>query len=693
MADQQTPEQAMRESFAMQRERLAVAVERQRELDEFYNPHHHLLNACTTDDVALVQYLVQEEGCDIEYVLPGNKKKKTAKMGNSMTKILQPGDTPLVVAERFESTKVIQYLKSELNQKKKTKLKEKVGLMDSIMGSFFKPSSSQKKPALPIVNLSGSIHVSKNEVNLIEVIGSGMYCTVWRGQCRGTMVAVKIPKSVTRDTLAIAPSIIQEMSALRSPDVSSLIGVCLEEDSVMFITELMTGNMRKMLQSRLNLSLPLRLRMALDVSTGMQYLHSSNIIHGDLKSSNILYEELGEDYAIRVSDSGLARLFSINGSSKRVATPFYTAPEVLLGGELSKASDVYSFGILLLEMVSRKQPFLSYDNYDKFKTALTTKGVRPDFPKHCSKDLKVLIGQCWDQNPSKRPSFVDIRTRLWDLVIQLAIPDVGGARFWTKFITDKEKDIFRDSISWEDFAITFCSFLDEKATPLPSNVKEDDIPTATVGQMYELCARGPAMRQVISQVLQANSFKNFGTWAKDSATQHISTSADWRCFRELLIRGGKQVHIEHFGKICGAFGPCVVLPGGDTVKGGFLDRIKCAMETEYFFGSISVKSSLNLLKGKDPGSFLIRLTPEGEFCISRVNRSKEILHYKAFRNKETNMYSLDKDSSGETYPSLASLVAAVKVKLRLFSPCASSPFSHLFIDDNEDPVNYMMADY
>ena len=93
-----------------------------------------------------------------------------------------------------------------------------------------------------------------------------------------------------------------------------------------------------------------------------------------------------------------------------MATPFYTAPEVLLGGEPSKESDVYSFGILLLEMVSRKQPFSSYNNYDKFKTALTTQGVRPNFPKDCPKDLKVLIQQCWDQNPSKRPSFVDIRS-------------------------------------------------------------------------------------------------------------------------------------------------------------------------------------------------------------------------------------------------------------------------------------------
>ena len=63
-----------------------------------------------------------------------------------------------------------------------------------------------------------------------------------------------------------------------------------------------------------------------------------------------------------------------------------------------------------------------------------------------------------------------------------------------------------------------------------------------------------------------------------------------------------QVHIENFGAICTAFGPCAVVPGGDTVAGGFLDRIKKAMESGMFFGTISVKNSLNLLKGKEPGS-------------------------------------------------------------------------------------------
>lgn len=166
------------------------------------------------------------------------------------------------------------------------------------------------------------------------------------------------------------PEIIQEMSSLRSPDITSLIGVCVEEEEVMLIMELMTGNLRKLLQSRVPLSLPLRLRMALDASTGMQYLHGSNVVHGDLKSSNVMYEQQGDDYVVRISDFGLAKLFS--SKIKAVGTPFYTAPEVLSGGESSKESDIYSFGILLYEIVSRKQPFGNYENYEVFKKALTT---------------------------------------------------------------------------------------------------------------------------------------------------------------------------------------------------------------------------------------------------------------------------------------------------------------------------------
>jgi len=104
--------------------------------------------------------------------------------------------------------------------------------------------------------------------------------------------------------------------------------------------------------------------------------------------------------------------------------------------------------------------------------------VRPSLPPDCPPAVAELISQCWDQSPAKRPSFSDIKAvfssnwkqmsfmfsyfnpqRLWDIVVDLSIPDPAGAHFWTKFVTDKEKEIFRDSISWDDFSITFCSFL------------------------------------------------------------------------------------------------------------------------------------------------------------------------------------------------------------------------------------------
>jgi serine/threonine protein kinase len=270
------------------------------------------------------------------------------------------------------------------------------------------PQSNKKAPA-PEVNLTGSIHVARSEINLIEIIGTGLYATVWRAQCRGTMVAVKIPKDINRESLAMVPTLIQEMSSLRSPDILSLIGVCVEEEEVLLLTELMTGNLRKLLQSRTPLSLSLCLCFALDVATGMQYLHGSNIAHGDLKSSNVLYEKQGEDYVVRVSDFGLAKLFSTKFNAKAIGTPFYTAPEVLAGADPTKESDVYSFGILLSEIITRKQPFASYQNYEIFKKSVISQAIRPSLPADCPSGLAELVKECWDQNPQKRPQFVDIK--------------------------------------------------------------------------------------------------------------------------------------------------------------------------------------------------------------------------------------------------------------------------------------------
>mgnify|MGYP003645519537 CR=1 FL=1 len=91
-----------------------------------------------------------------------------------------------------------------------------------------------------------------------------------------------------------------------------------------------------------------------------------------------------------------------------VATPFYTAPEIFNGEEPSTSSDVYSFGILLWEILTRKQPFSSYTDYEKFKKELTVNAIRPEMPKDAIPSLSKLIRSCWDQDPNNRPSFSEI---------------------------------------------------------------------------------------------------------------------------------------------------------------------------------------------------------------------------------------------------------------------------------------------
>lgn len=99
------------------------------------------------------------------------------------------------------------------------------------------------------------------------------------------------------------------------------------------------------------------LKMIKDIAIGMQYLHSRNIMHCDLKSSNIL---LDASYKIRITDFGnskFKRKKDDDDNFGRVGTPHWMAPEILRGEAFVPKSDVYSFGIILLELLESKIPF------------------------------------------------------------------------------------------------------------------------------------------------------------------------------------------------------------------------------------------------------------------------------------------------------------------------------------------------
>ncbi|RWW22747.1 hypothetical protein GW17_00013037 [Ensete ventricosum] len=162
--------------------------------------------------------------------------------------------------------------------------------------------------------------------------------------------------------------------------------------------------------------LPVLIRVATDVSEGMNYLHQNNIIHRDLKSSNILIDENKASYnvtsrCIVIKFSSFCSLVSIIFNAQLIVhltgTYRWMAPEVIAHWPYDHKADVFSFGVVLWELLTSKLP---YSNLTPLQAAIgvVLKGLRPTIPANTHPRLAELIGKCWQQDPARRPEFSSI---------------------------------------------------------------------------------------------------------------------------------------------------------------------------------------------------------------------------------------------------------------------------------------------
>lgn len=157
------------------------------------------------------------------------------------------------------------------------------------------------------------------------------------------------------------------------------------------------------------------LLMALDIASGLQYLHANGIIHGDVKAENVLLKSsstAGRDLYCKVGDFGLSR--STKGGSFihtfTCGTVRYMPPELLKDGVLTPAADVYSFGYLLWELLTGKQLHPRRCHVDIIVDVVD--GKRPHIPPNCPLELSSLIQDCWKPEHDLRPTFEEIARRV-----------------------------------------------------------------------------------------------------------------------------------------------------------------------------------------------------------------------------------------------------------------------------------------
>ena len=151
------------------------------------------------------------------------------------------------------------------------------------------------------------------------------------------------------------------------------------------------------------------------VARGMMYLHQHNFIHGNLKSENIL---LDDEFHPHLTDFGLYKFYKQYSFPHNFCSPICMAPEIIDFDEYSDKTDVYSFGIVMFEVISDSFPYPSLQSgrvpLHTFYQRVGKEGLRPNFKENppIEEPLKKLMESCWSQDPKSRPTFNDLFNKL-----------------------------------------------------------------------------------------------------------------------------------------------------------------------------------------------------------------------------------------------------------------------------------------
>jgi len=543
----------------------------------------------------------------------------------------------------------------------------------------YRPPEEPRRP-------SGPPEIGPTEVEKGAVLGDGSFGTVFKGKCREKDVAVKFlhKQDLDAKTLEAFRKEVEIMSKIFHPNIVLFMGACTVPGSMMIVTELMNRDLEGLLQDQtVQLSLITRMRMAKDAALGMTWLHYSNpaIIHRDLKTSNLLIDD---NFQIKLCDFGLSQIksteFLKDGADGAKGTPLWMAPEVLSGKPFNEKADVYSFGIVLWEILTRQEPFAEFDNFEEFRTAVCLHHRRPLIPPDTLPSIRILIESCWQPDPSRRPKFTDIVNALYTIIIECSIRDPDGVSMWKKYFLKKE------TVPWSEFIQIFIQMIQQKKDEGETNQLLPVIPTlaqlrsASDTQLQEFASRSPENAHYVQQ-----EYMRRQTAPMDIEIEESDDDLNIKCLKAILAEKPKPtegvileqadevVHIEKLGKILDWFGP-ICDPTTRSIT--MLDKITSLLRKNWFFGDLGTKEAESKLTSEPFGTFLVRFSSShaGCYTISKVAK-QSITHQRIIHTPGHGFYI-----NSKRYHSLEEMIMMAEKELNATRPCPGHPFSNLFIN-------------
>ncbi|XP_071055369.1 proto-oncogene tyrosine-protein kinase ROS isoform X1 [Onthophagus taurus] len=295
-------------------------------------------------------------------------------------------------------------------------------------------------------------HIRRDQISLTKFLGSGAFGEVYEGKARGisenaeTKVAVKtLRKGASEQEKTEFLQEAQLMSHFKHKHILQLLGVCLDNDPHYIIMELMEGgDLLTYLRASRNtsalrtppLTLVELLKMCLDVTTGCRYLEEMHFVHRDLACRNCLVSSTDSaSRIVKIGDFGLARDIYKNDYYRKEGEGLlpvrWMAPESLVDGVFTSQSDVWSFGVLLWEIMTLgQQPYPARNNLEVLH--YVRRGGRLGKPTDCPEKLHDLMLLCWSFEPEGRPTFkycLDTLTKLHEQVLRCPVTSAHTGQY------------------------------------------------------------------------------------------------------------------------------------------------------------------------------------------------------------------------------------------------------------------------
>uniref|UniRef100_A0A8D3C265 RAF proto-oncogene serine/threonine-protein kinase n=1 Tax=Scophthalmus maximus TaxID=52904 RepID=A0A8D3C265_SCOMX len=281
------------------------------------------------------------------------------------------------------------------------------------------PKTHEKNKIRPRDKRDSSYYweIEASEVYLNSRIGSGSFGTVYKGKWHGD-VAVKILK-VTDPTPEQLQAFRNEVAVLRKTrhvNILLFMGY-MTKDNLAIVTQWCEGSSlyKHIHVLETNLKMIQLIDIARQTAQGMDYLHAKNIIHRDMKSNNIF---LHEGLTVKIGDFGLATVKARWSGSHQVEQPsgsiLWMAPEVIRmqdNNPYSFQSDVYSYGIVLYELMTGELPYAMIANRDQIIFMVGRGYLSPDLSKlykNCPKAMKRLVADTIKKSKDERPLFPQV---------------------------------------------------------------------------------------------------------------------------------------------------------------------------------------------------------------------------------------------------------------------------------------------